>query len=33
MKTTSNPVISLMEDQKSIVDKGGTMRLGSWECI
>ena len=32
-KNTSNPVISLMKDQKFIVDKGGTMRLGSWECI
>ena len=29
---TSNPVIDLMEDQKSITDKGGTMRLGSWKC-
>jgi len=26
------PVISLMEEQKSIVDKGGTMRLGAWDC-
>ena len=32
-KNTSNPVISLMKDQKFIDDKGGTMRLGSWECI
>jgi CTP synthase len=22
----------LMEEQKSITDKGGTMRLGSWKC-
>ncbi len=29
---TTNPVISLMEDQKSITNKGGTMRLGSWAC-
>jgi CTP synthase len=29
---TSNPVIALMEDQKTITDKGGTMRLGSWKC-
>jgi len=29
---TSNPVIDLMEDQKTITDKGGTMRLGSWKC-
>ena len=26
------PVIDLMDDQKSITDKGGTMRLGSWKC-
>lgn len=30
--TTSFPVISLMEAQKSVVNKGGTMRLGAWEC-
>ncbi|MEY2703107.1 MAG: synthase [Bacteroidota bacterium] len=30
--TTSAPVISLMEDQKTITDKGGTMRLGAWKC-
>ncbi len=29
---TSNPVIDLMADQKTITDKGGTMRLGSWDC-
>ncbi len=29
---TSYPVISLMEEQKNIVDKGGTMRLGAWKC-
>lgn len=27
-----NPVIDLMEDQKAITDKGGTMRLGAWAC-
>ena len=27
------PVISMMESQKNIKEKGGTMRLGSWECI
>lgn len=32
MESTSNPVISLMEEQKNIVDKGGTMRLGAWDC-
>ncbi len=31
-KKTPHPVISLMEDQKEITNKGGTMRLGSWEC-
>ncbi|MBV2223631.1 MAG: gamma-glutamyl-gamma-aminobutyrate hydrolase family protein, partial [Cloacibacterium sp.] len=30
--TTKNPVISLMEEQKNVVDKGGTMRLGAWKC-
>ena len=29
---TLYPVISLMQDQKNIVNKGGTMRLGSWAC-
>lgn len=27
-----NPVIHLMEDQKNIVNKGGTMRLGAFKC-
>ncbi len=31
-KNTTHPVISLMEEQKNIVNKGGTMRLGAWEC-
>ena len=26
------PVISIMEEQKHIRDKGGTMRLGAWKC-
>ncbi len=30
-KTTA-PVISLMEEQKSVTNKGGTMRLGAWDC-
>ena len=30
--STKNPVISLMDDQHEIKDKGGTMRLGSWNC-
>ena len=29
---TKNPVIDLMENQKNIINKGGTMRLGSWKC-
>jgi CTP synthase len=29
---TSHPVINLMESQKEITDKGGTMRLGAWKC-
>ncbi|WP_374552363.1 CTP synthase [Flavobacterium sp.] len=29
---TPYPVISLMDEQKNIVDKGGTMRLGAWKC-
>ena len=30
--STPDPVISLMEEQKSITNKGGTMRLGAWDC-
>lgn len=30
--STPDPVISLMADQKNVVDKGGTMRLGAWKC-
>ena len=29
---TAHPVIDLMEEQKVITEKGGTMRLGSWKC-
>ena len=29
---TKHPVIALMNDQKSIVNKGGTMRLGACDC-
>jgi len=29
---TPDPVINLMEDQKSVTNKGGTMRLGAWKC-
>ncbi|HVU35834.1 MAG TPA: CTP synthase [Opitutaceae bacterium] len=28
----AHPVIAIMEEQKKIVDKGATMRLGSYEC-
>jgi CTP synthase len=31
-KNIAHPVIDLMQSQKNIVNKGGTMRLGSWEC-
>jgi len=31
-KNTPYPVIDLMEDQKIITKKGGTMRLGAWDC-
>ncbi len=31
-ESTSDPVINLMEEQKTITNKGGTMRLGSWDC-
>ncbi len=30
---TKYPVIDLMEEQKSVIDKGGTMRLGGYRCI
>ena len=29
---TKNPVICLMENQKTVKQKGGTMRLGSYDC-
>lgn len=31
-ETTAHPVINLMEEQKEIENKGGTMRLGAWKC-
>jgi CTP synthase len=31
-KDTLYPVINIMEEQKKIIDKGATMRLGSYEC-
>lgn len=30
---TSDAVISMMEDQKKIVNMGGTMRLGAYDCV
>jgi len=29
---TPHPVIDIMEEQKTITDMGGTMRLGAWKC-
>lgn len=31
--STSNPVIDLLEAQKNITHKGGTMRLGAYPCV
>jgi CTP synthase len=30
--STPHPVIDIMEAQKKITEKGGTMRLGAWKC-
>lgn len=30
---TKDPIIDLMEDQKKITAKGGTMRLGAYDCL
>ncbi|MFI3330801.1 MAG: CTP synthase [Rikenellaceae bacterium] len=32
MENTPNPVIDLMEEQKGVTEKGGTMRLGAYPC-
>lgn len=32
IETTPYPVIDLMEEQKKITSKGGTMRLGAYDC-
>jgi CTP synthase len=32
-KATENPVISLMDDQLSVRQRGGTMRLGAYPCV
>lgn len=29
---TKHPVIDMMEEQKNVTEKGGTMRLGSYDC-
>lgn len=31
-EASSKPVIDLMDDQRNVEDKGGTMRLGSYDC-
>jgi CTP synthase len=31
-ENTANPVINMMEEQKTVTNKGGTMRLGSYPC-
>ena len=31
-ESTNHAVINIMEEQKNITDKGGTMRLGAWKC-
>ncbi|MBL7767157.1 MAG: CTP synthase [Chitinophagaceae bacterium] len=31
-KLTTDPVIDIMEDQKNVVQMGGTMRLGAFDC-
>lgn len=31
-ENTKYPVINLMEEQKNVTEKGGTMRLGQWDC-
>jgi CTP synthase len=30
---THHPVIALMEEQKQVNERGGTMRLGQWPCV
>ena len=31
-EATKHPIINLMEGQKDVENKGGTMRLGAWKC-
>lgn len=33
MGETAHPVIDLMEEQKGVTEKGGTMRLGAYPCV
>jgi CTP synthase len=33
VRSTMHPVIDLMEDQKGVTEKGGTMRLGAYPCV
>ena len=30
--TTKNPIIDLMSDQKAVINMGGTLRLGNYNC-
>ncbi len=32
-KDAKNPLIDLMPDQRGVMDKGGTMRLGAYPCV
>ena len=32
-ETSDHKVIELMDAQRKVVDKGGTMRLGAWPCV
>ena len=32
-ETCKNPVIHIMENQKGVYKKGGTMRLGAYPCV
>ena len=32
-ETTKHPVIDLMEEQRGVTQKGGTMRLGAYPCV
>jgi CTP synthase len=33
VRSTDHPVIDLMESQKGVTEKGGTMRLGAYPCV